>query len=197
MAQRVDFYFDYGSPTSYLAYVQLPGVVERTGAVVNFKPILLGGVFQAAGNVSPMTVAAKGKWMQADMTLFAERYKVPFAMNPHFPVNTLNLMRGAMHAQREGFLQQYSDAMFTAMWAEGRNLGDPAVIASVLASAGMDAGQLMAATQDPAVKEALKAATEAAVRRGVFGAPTLFVGDEMFFGQDRVQFVEERLARLA
>jgi len=193
MSPQADFYFDYGSPTSYLAYAQMPGVAERTGAVIHYKPILLGGVFQATGNASPMDVPAKRQWMLQDMAFFARRYGVAFRHNPHFPINTLHLMRGAIHAQRQGFLIPYSNAIFRAMWADGVDLSQPARIADVLDKAGIDAAAVMAATQDPAVKDALKAETEAAVKRGLFGAPVVFVGDEMFFGQDRVPYAEERL----
>lgn len=193
MKRRFDFYFDYGSPTAYLAHTQLPGLAKRTGATVNYKPMLLGGVFQATGNRSPVEVAAKHAYMNADMKWFAARYGVPFERNPHFPLNTLNLMRGAIYAQSEGFLVSYSDAIYSAMWVDGRNMGDPQVIGKVLSGAGLEAQKIMAATQDTAVKEALKAATEEAVKRGVFGAPTFFVGEHMHFGQDRLPYVEELL----
>ncbi len=193
MAQTLEFWFDYGSPTAYLAWTQLPGLAQRTGARIDYRPMLLGGVFQATGNRSPVEVAAKRRYMDADLAWFAARYGVPFAFNPHFPVNTLHLMRGAMFALREGFLVPYSDAIFRALWVDGRNLGDPQEIGKVLTAAGFDAAKLMAATQDPAIKDALKAATESAVQRGVFGAPTFFVGDRMQFGQDRLPYVEELL----
>ena len=193
MSKSVDFYFDFGSPTSYLAYTQLASVAERTGATVRYKPILLGGVFQATNNRSPLEVAAKGKWMRADIEDFARRYGVPFQWNPHFPINTLALMRGAIHALREGTLVTYSDTMFKAIWADTENMNDPAVIGKVLEAAGFDAPRIFAATQDQSVKDALKAATEEAVARGVFGAPTFFVGPRMHFGQDRLLYVEELL----
>ncbi len=193
MTKSVDFYFDYGSPTSYLAYTQLPGLAERTGATIQYKPILLGGVFQATGNRSPVEVAAKGQWMRADIEDFARRYGVAFRWNPHFPINTLALMRGAIHALREGILMTYSDAIFKAIWADAENMSDPAVIGKVLKTAGFDAPKIFAATQEQPVKDALKAATDEAVARGVFGAPTFFVGPRMHFGQDRLPYVEELL----
>lgn len=193
MEKSVDFYFDYGSPTSYLAYTQMPALAKRTGAKVNYLPILLGGVFQATGNRSPVEVPAKGKWMQADLEQFAARYEVPYQWNPHFPINTLALMRGATYAAREGFLIPYSDAMYKAVWAEGRNMNDPTVVGQVLQAAGIDAQKLMTGIQDPSIKDALKAATQRAVERGLFGAPTFFVGERMHFGQDRLPYVEELL----
>ncbi|MBU9477056.1 2-hydroxychromene-2-carboxylate isomerase [Burkholderia multivorans] len=194
---QVDFYFDYGSPTSYLAYKQMPGLVERTGAMICHRPILLGGILQATSNTSPMNVPPKRKWMFADMEFFATRYDVPFSINPNFPINTLNLMRGAIYAQREGFLAEYSDAVFNAMWVGMRNLGEFEEIKAVLATARLPVDAILAATQDPEIKEALKQETEAAVRRGLFGAPVLFVGDTMFFGQDRVQYAEEEIRHRA
>jgi len=193
MPKSVDFYFDYGSPTSYLAYTQMPGLAARTGAKVNYLPILLGGVFQATGNRSPVEIAAKGKWMQQDLQYFADRYKVPYRWNPHFPINTLPLMRGATYALREGFLVPYSDAVYNALWADGLNMGDLAVVGKALEEAGLEAQKIAAATQDQAVKDALKSATEQAVQRGLFGAPTFFVGERMHFGQDRLPYVEELL----
>jgi 2-hydroxychromene-2-carboxylate isomerase len=193
MSLHADFYFDYGSPTSYLAFVQLPGIAERTGIVIHYKPILLGGVLKAAGNASPMDVPAKRNWMTKDMMFFARRYGVAFQLNPHFPVNTLNLMRGAIYARREGFLIPYSDVIFRAMWADGRDMTSPAVISDVLTKTGIDAARLIAGSQEPAIKDALKTETQEAVQRGLFGAPVLFVGDEMYFGQDRLQYAEEHL----
>lgn len=194
MAKQVDFYFDYGSPTSYLAYTQMPGLAQRTGASVNYKPILLGGIFQATGNRSPVDVAAKGKWMQTDLAEFARRYKVPYQWNPHFPINTLALMRGAIYAQREGFLIKYSDAIYKAIWADGLNMNDPNVVGKALKDAGLDVAKIVAGTQEQEIKDALKAATEEALQRGAFGAPTFFVGERMHFGQDRLPYVEELAA---
>lgn len=194
MSRSIDFYFDYGSPTSYLAYKQLPGVSHRTGATVNYRPILLGGVFQQTSNQSPMDLPAKRDWMVEDMKFFADRYNVPFEFNPFFPINTLVLMRGAIFAQREGFLDRYSDAIFDAMWGRPQNMADPAVIGSVLQSADLDVKRIVTATQDAQIKDKLKTDTQDAIERGVFGAPTIFIGSRMFFGQDRVCYVEELLA---
>ncbi len=193
MSKTLDFYFDYGSPNAYLAHTQMPGLAERTGADVVYKPMLLGGVFKATGNVSPATVPAKSRYMGIDMARFIARYGVPFQRNPHFPVNTLALMRGAVFAERAGFLAPYSEAMFKAMWVDGLNMAEPEVIGKVLAEAGLDVDAILAGVQDQAVKDALIAKTEEAVERGVFGAPTFFVGDEMFFGQDRLEMVEAAL----
>ena len=194
--KTVEFFFDFGSPATYLAWTQLPAICSAAGATLAYRPMLLGGVFQATGNASPITVPAKGKYMLTDLARFARRYDVPMRFNPHFPINTLALMRGAVGLQLRdpGRFDVYVTAVFRAMWVEGRNMGDPAVVAEVLAQAGLDPQSILALTGDPAVKDALKAATEEAVRRGAFGAPTMFVGEQMFFGQDRLDFVREALA---
>ena len=195
--RTIEFFFDYGSPTAYLAYTQLPGIARRTGAKPVYRPMLLGGVFKATGNHSPVTIPAKGVWMNADLKRFAARYGVPFAHNPHFPINTLNLMRGAVAADIEGRLVPYSDAIYRAMWVDRRNMEDPIVIGGVLREAGFDPAAMMAAIGTADVKDRLRLNTEEAVARGVFGAPTCFVGTEMFFGQDRLDFVEEELRKAA
>ncbi len=195
MSKQVEFFFDVGSPTTYLAWTQLPALCAQAGAALVYRPMLLGGVFQATGNVSPGTVAAKGRYMDADMARFARRYGVPFAMNPHFPINTLTLMRGAAGAQLRApkRLEAYLRGVFDAIWVAPQNLNDPAVAARALASAGFDPAEVMGWVGDAEVKGALRANTEEAVARGVFGAPTMFVGGEMFFGQDRLDFVREAL----
>lgn len=195
MNKTLEFFFDLGSPAAFLAWTQLPALCERTGARLRYRPMLLGGVFQATGNASPATVPAKGRYMMMDLLRHARRYAVPFAFNPHFPINTLVLMRGAvgyqLHSEHE--LLRYLDAMFTAIWIDQRNLADEQVLTEVLVAAGLDAEQLRALVTEDSVKNVLKANTEEAVQRGVFGAPTFFVDDEMFFGQDRLGFVEDAL----
>lgn len=192
-AKIIEFLFDFGSPATYLAHTQMPRLAADTGARVDYVPMLLGGVFKATGNQSPMAVPAKGRWMGRDLARWAGRYGVPFAFNPHFPVNTLTLMRGAVavQARQPGRFMPYVDAVFRAMWVEPVDLGDPAVLASTLQAAGFDPHELLAMVGDAEVKARLIANTEAAVARGVFGAPTFFVGSEMFFGQDRLDFVRE------
>lgn len=196
MSKSVEFYFDFGSPTSYLAYTQLPGICAETGAELVYRPVLLGGVFQATGNASPIAVPAKGRYTLIDIQRFARRYGVPMKMNPFFPINTLTLMRaatGVQLRQPERF-EALLACVFKGMWEDALNLGDPAVLGRVLGEAGFDPQELLALTADQEVKDALKANTEAAIKRGMFGAPTMFVGNEMFFGQDRLDFVREALA---
>ncbi len=195
MTKTVECFFDVGSPTSYLAWTQLPRIAVEAGASVLWRPILLGGVFKATGNASPVSVPAKGRWMHDDIRLWADRYGVPFRFNPHFPINTLTLMRGAtaMQLRRPRDFDRYLFAVQHAMWVEPKNLGEPTVLAATLTAAGFDADDVVAMVSDPEVKARLIATTDEAVARGVFGAPTFFVGERMFFGQDRLDFVREAL----
>ena len=193
MAKSVEFYFDFGSPNAYLAYTRLPGLAKRTGAEIVYRPMLLGGVFKAVDNTSPALHPLKGPYLMIDLARCAKRYGVPYAFNPHFPVNTLAIMRGAVATLADGGFQPYADAMYRAMWVEGREMDDPAVIAEVLTGIGLDPEAFAARIAETAIKQGLIAATEEAVSRGIFGAPTMFVGDEMFFGQDRLDYVEAAL----
>ncbi len=194
--KNVEFYFDFGSPASYLAWTQLPGIAAQHDARLVYRPVLLGGIHKATNNASPATIASKGAWMQVDLARFARRYGVQFRYNPHFPINTLMLMRAAtgLQMQDEALFLQYVDVVYRAMWEQPRNMADPATIAEVLAAGGLDVSLLLQLTESPAVKAKLKEDTEAAVARGLFGAPTMFVGNEMFFGQDRLDFVKEALS---
>ena len=195
MSKTLEFFFDLGSPATYLAYTQLPALCAETGAQLVYQPMLLGGVFKATGNASPITVPAKGRYMFNDLARYAKRYNVTLKFNPHFPINTLVLMRAVMGIQMrqpERF-QAFIDCLFRAIWVEGRHLGDPAVVAAVLSEAGFDPEEVLNLANDEKVKAALKDKTEQAVQRGVFGAPSMFVGNELFFGQDRLEFVREAL----
>jgi 2-hydroxychromene-2-carboxylate isomerase len=191
---ELDFYFDFGSPASYLAYKRVRQLESEYDLVVHWMPMLLGGVFKATGNVSPVTVPAKGSYMvNQDFPRFAKRYNVPMQFNPYFPINTLNLMRGAVAAQSEGVFDTYADAIFDAMWQQALDLGQVHVVAKTLQEAGLDAMALLELSQDSAIKQTLIDNTNQAVDRGVFGAPTMFVGHEMYFGQDRLDFIEAHL----
>ncbi|MEH6581162.1 MAG: 2-hydroxychromene-2-carboxylate isomerase [Halioglobus sp.] len=194
MSKQLDFYFDFGSPTTYLAHKRLQQLNEQYGLTVNYRPILLGGLFKATGNTSPVAIPAKGHYMLThDLPRFSKRYGVTLNMNPFFPINTLTLMRGVFAAIRLDCLAAYVDAVFDAVWVDSKNMGDAAIVAETLTAAGLDAEALMALTQDPEIKAELITSTEAAVELGAFGAPTLFMDGEMFFGQDRLDFVEEAL----
>ncbi|XLX42296.1 2-hydroxychromene-2-carboxylate isomerase [Ectopseudomonas mendocina] len=195
MSKTVEFFFDLGSPASYLAHTQLPALCLDSGATLIYRPMLLGAVFQATGNASPAMIPAKGRYMLRDLARFAERYGVPMRFNPHFPINTLTLMRLLVAVQMHQ-PERFDDALqalFKAIWVDGLNMGDPVRVAEVLTAAGFDAQALQEQIAEPAVKDALKATTEEAVKRGVFGAPTCFVNGEMFFGQDRLEFIREAL----
>ncbi len=198
MSTTLDFYFDVGSPTAYLAWQRLLQLREQYDLQINFKPVLLGGVFKATDNVSPVTNPAKAAYMaNVDMPRFAARYGVPLTFNPYFPVNTLSLQRGAIAAQAAGCLEEYLVAVYPAMWVDSQDMGDSEVVKAILERAGLDGDGLLVSTQDPEVKAGLISNTEEAVSRGAFGAPSLYIGDEMFFGQDRLDFVEERLQAAA
>jgi 2-hydroxychromene-2-carboxylate isomerase len=198
-AKAVEFFFDFGSPTSYLAWTQLPGICDASGATLVYRPMLLGGVFQATGNASPVTVPAKGRYMLADLARFARRYGVPLRFNPHFPINTLALMRGAVGVQlrQPGRFDEFVSTVYRAMWVAGLDMSDPTVVGEALGKSGFDPQSILELSADPEIKAALKANTEEAVSRGAFGAPTMFVGDQMFFGQDRLDFVKEALSSVS
>lgn len=195
MSKSVEFFFDLGSPTTYLAWTQLPGICAEAGAILIYRPMLLGGVYKATGNSSPAMIPSKGRFMIQDLARFARRYGVPMKFNPHFPINTLSLMRGATAVQllQPNRFDAYINAIFTATWVEGLNTGDVSVVSRVLVDAGFDPQQIFAQSSEQSVKDALKATTEEAIRRGVFGAPTMFIGSELFFGQDRLDFLKEAL----
>jgi 2-hydroxychromene-2-carboxylate isomerase len=193
MTSTLDYYYDVGSPNCYLAHVRLPEILARTGAALSLKIMLLGGVFQATGNRSPIENKLKAPNSARDMMRFIGKYRVPFKMNPYFPINTLKMMRGAVVAEAENYLDRYNEAVYPAMWRDGLDMGKDEVLIGVLEQAGLDGRRIVARTGEDQIKATLKANTEAAVARGVFGAPTFFVGDEMFFGQDRLDFVEDAL----
>lgn len=187
----IEFWYDFGSPAAYLAWMQLDHIRAKTGREIAMKPMLLGGVFKATGNATPVAIPAKGAWMMKDLGRHAARYGVPMTVPPGFPLNTLPFMRAAVALsgdEREG---DYMTAIFEAMFARGEDMADMGVVAKVLSEAGFDPEAVMAMTQDPEVKAKLIANTEDAVSRGVFGAPTFFVDGEMHFGQDRIEWVIE------
>ncbi len=200
--QSVEFFFDVGSPNAYLAHRLIPALAARTGAEFIYVPCLLGGIFKATGNQSPATAYAhirnKFAYEQLEMQRFIDQHALhEFRMNPFFPVNTLLAMRGAVAAESLGVLAAYTQALFHAMWEEGRQLDDAAVFAQTLQEAGLDAAAIVAASARPEVKQALIDHTAAAVARGAFGLPTFFIGTQMWFGKDRLRDVEEHLLATA
>ena len=199
VTKSLELIFDFGSPNAYLTLKVLPELLERTGADLIITPCLLGGIFKATGNKAPMVqyagVPAKLAYENLEIRRFIERHGLTrFRLNPHFPVNTLLIMRGLVAARRLGVEQAYLDTVMAAMWERGLKMDDPQVVAAALAEAGLDAKAILEATQDPDVKAELMANTEQAAARGAFGIPTFFVGDEMFFGKERLGQVEEELA---
>jgi 2-hydroxychromene-2-carboxylate isomerase len=201
MSVKVEFLFDFGSPNAYLSHKVIPVIEARTGVRFDYVPVLLGGLFKLANNRSPMEAFAgipnKMAYERLEMTRFIQRHGLTaFRMNPHFPVNTLKIMRGACAAQQLGVLLPYVDAVYAAMWEQQLNMADDAVIAEALQRAGLDAAALIATSQQQAVKDRLLQNTQAAYERGAFGSPTFFVDGEMWFGKDRLRDVEEEILRL-
>lgn|SRR5579871_4597720 len=197
---RVEFHFDFGSPNAYLSHIVLPEIERRTGASFEYVPILLGGVFKATNNRSPIEafkdIKNKLSYERLETKRFIAKHGISrFKMNPFFPVNTLALMRGAIAAQEEDLLKPYVDAVFSAMWAEPQKMDDPEVIRTALDAAGLPGAKLVARTQEQTVKDKLAKSTEASVLRGTFGSPTFFVGEEIFFGKDKLRDVEEEIVR--
>ena len=199
MPKQVEFFYDFTSPTAYLAWHRLPAIAQRTGATIRYRPMFLGGVMHTIGNRPPGTLPQKGKWMAADLQRWARKFNTPFQFNPHFPMMTLMVQRAAQEWVDRPDFETYLSAIFTAAWQGQKNIADKAVLADVLTAAGLPADDVFAAAENPANKEKLKAVTDEAVARGVFGAPTFFVqtpeGEEMHFGQDRLDFVEDALSR--
>ena len=200
MSVTVEFHFDFGSPNAYLSHLVLPGIEQRTGATVTYVPVLLGGIFKATGNVSPAVslqgIKNKGEYQALEMRRFLRAHGITrFAPNPFFPVNTLQIMRGAVVAQRLDCFERYVDEVFRHMWADPKKMDDPEVIAAALTESGLPTDAILAGIQDPDVKARLIANTQDAVDRGVFGSPSFFVGSELFFGKDRLRDVEEEIVR--
>jgi len=200
MTVRVEFHFDFGSPNAYLSHPVNPAIERRTGVKFAYVPVLLGGVFKATGNVSPAVslrgIKNKGEYAQLETRRFLQQHGITrYTPNPYFPVNTLLIMRGAVAAQRLGCAARYIDEVYRHMWAEPKKMGDPEVVRAALTESGLPAEQLLALTADAAVKQELIDNTERSVARGTFGSPSFYVGDELFFGKDRLREVEEEIER--
>lgn len=196
----VEHHFDFGSPNSYLAWKVIPEIEARTGVTFVNVPILLGGVFKLTGNQPPMVafgnIRNKPQYENLEMQRFIARHKLDrFRFNTHFPVNTVQIMRGAVVAELDGVLEKYMDVVFRAMWEDSRKMDDPEVIREVLDAGGLDGQHILARIQDQDVKDKLLANTNASVERGTFGAPTFYVGKEIFFGKDHLRDVEEEIIR--
>ena len=198
---NVEFHFDFGSPNAYLAHRVIPGIEQRIGAKFAYVPVLLGGVFKLTNNRSPAESLAgiknKPEYERLEMRRFIDRHRITrFQLNPFFPVNTLTLMRGAIAARSLGVFERYVAEMFRHMWADPKKMDDPHVLRAALEESGLDAERFFELVQTREIKAELLANTERSVARGTFGAPTFFVGDEIYFGKDRLRDVEERILAL-
>jgi 2-hydroxychromene-2-carboxylate isomerase len=198
MTPNVEFHFDFGSPNAYFAHKVIPGIEQRTGAKFTYLPILLGGVFKLTSNQPPLVQFkdVKGKWayQRLEIERFIRKHRLTaFKLNPHFPVNTVQIMRGALVAERDGRLMPYVEAVFRHMWEEPKKMDDPEVIRAALDTSGFDGAAILAGIQEQSIKDKLIRNTEGSVARGTFGAPTFFVGEEMFFGKDKLVDVEEEI----
>lgn len=195
--QTVEFQFDFGSPNAWLAHCVIPQIEARTGARFVYTPVLLGGLFRLTNNQPPMAAYAaipnKLAYEQREMHRFIERHQIPFAMNPHFPVNTLLVMRMATAAQMDGGLEEFVRIVFSLMWHEPKKMDDPQIVSNELARAGLDADRLMKRANDEEVKKRLLSVTEDAARRGAFGSPTFFLNDEIYFGKNTLLEIEAKL----
>ena len=199
MAERFELLFDFGGPNSYLAHKMLPDLCNRTHAEVQYVPILLGGLFKLTNNQAPMMrfadTPAKRNYEMLEFDRFVKTHALPFKMNPRFPINSLYLMRGAVAAQRLGWFAPYVDAVMAAMWEDGADMSDAQIVRDVLDKAGLDSAALLALADDAEVKAELMSNTEAAAKRGAFGVPTFFVGDDMFWGKERLGQIEAALTK--
>lgn len=193
-----EFHFDFGSPNAYLSHLVIPGVEERTGVKIDYVPVLLGGLFKATGNASPAITLAgvenKPQYQQVETERFLKKHGITeYNFNPHFPVNTLQIMRGAIVAKEEGVFEKYVDVVYRAMWVDQKKMDDAEVIIEVLNAGGIDGETILARTQEPDLKAKLIENTSASVERGNFGSPSFFCGDEMFFGKDKLRDFEEMI----
>ena len=200
MPVQAEFHFDFGSPNAYLSHLVVPAIEERTGVAFKYVPVLLGGVFKATGNVSPMVslqgIRNKPEYQRLETERFVRQHGIiEYRANPHFPVNTLQIMRGAVFAEREGFLAAFVDAVYRHMWAAPKKMDDAEVIAAALEESSLPAERILAGIGQPEIKAGLIANTESSVQRGVFGSPSFFVGDELYFGKDKLREVEEEIER--
>ena len=196
----LDFYYDFGSPNAYFAWKALQGVSERTGLEILMHPVLIGGIFKSTGNQPPWqafgNVPNKMKYMQLEIQRFIKQHELTaFKFNSAFPVNTLLAMRGAIAAQHAGVHDSYLPVVFEAIWEDDRDISQPDVLAEILSGAGMEGKALVKATQTPEVKQALMDATQACVDRGTFGLPTFFLGDDIYFGKDRIWQIEQAVSQ--
>ena len=197
--KKIDFYFDFASPNAYLSHKVMQAIKQKYDVELKYTPVLLGGIFKATNNNPPMEqffgVLNKNEYQSIEMQRFIERHDLQsFQMYPHFPVISLQIIRGAVAAEMDGYLEEYIDKVVVKMREEPKKMDDPEVIKAAFEESGFDSEKLMAQMQDPEVKAKLISNTEEAVKKGVFGIPTFFVDDEMYFGKDTIWMIEEILA---
>jgi 2-hydroxychromene-2-carboxylate isomerase len=195
---KVEFHFDFGSPNAYLSHLVIPEIEKRTGAKFEYVPVLLGGVFKMTNNRSPaqslVGIKNKPEYERLEMSRFIKRHRITrFQSNPFFPVNTLTMMRGAIAVRQLGVFERYVDAMFRNMWGEPKKMDDPAIFRAALDEAGMPTAQILELIETKPIKDELIENTNRSVERGTFGSPTFYVGNEIFFGKDRLRDVEEMI----
>ncbi len=198
MAINVEFHFDFGSPNAYLSHLVIPAIEARTGVKFEYVPVLLGGVFKATGNASPAVtlqgIKNKPEYGRIEMQRFLDKHNITtFKQNPHFPVNTLQIMRGAIYAQSQDYYERYIDEVYKHMWSEPKKMDEADVIQAALTESGLPAVDIATGMQDPEIKQQLIANTEASVARGTFGSPTFYVDDEIFFGKDKLGDTEAEI----
>jgi 2-hydroxychromene-2-carboxylate isomerase len=198
MAINVEFHFDFGSPNAYLSHLVIPAIEARTGVKFEYVPVLLGGVFKATGNASPAVtlqgIKNKPEYGRIEMQRFLDKHNITtFKQNPHFPVNTLQIMRGAIYAQSQDYYERYIDEVYKHMWSEPKKMDEADMIQAALIESGLPAVELATGMQDPEIKQQLIANTEASVARGTFGSPTFYVDDEIFFGKDKLGDTEAEI----
>lgn len=193
MTIQIEFFFDIVSPASYLAWTQISKLQKETGATIIYRPFFLPGLFKAAGSSSPIQVPAKGKWLFEDLTLWAKHYGIPFVMNDKFPNSSLYAMRGLIAYQDTTYIRALGDGFYKAMWVDNEDINDPAIVQKIVTEAGIEPMDYQAAMSTAQNKQRVFDITEEANNRGAFGAPTFFVGDKMFWGQDRLHFVKDAL----
>ncbi len=198
MTISVEFHFDFGSPNAYLSHLVIPAIEARTGVKFEYVPVLLGGVFKATGNASPAVtlqgIKNKPEYGRIEMQRFLDKHNITtFKQNPHFPVNTLQIMRGAIYAQSQDYYERYIDEVYKHMWSEPKKMDEADVIQGALVESGLPAVDIATGMQDPEIKQQLIANTEASVARGTFGSPTFYVDDEIFFGKDKLGDTEAEI----
>ncbi len=198
MTISVEFHFDFGSPNAYLSHLVIPAIEARTGVKFEYVPVLLGGVFKATGNASPAVtlqgIKNKPEYGRIEMQRFLDKHNITtFKQNPHFPVNTLQIMRGAIYAQSQDCYERYIDEVYKHMWSEPKKMDEADVIQAALMESGLPAVDIATGMQDPEIKQQLIANTEASVARGTFGSPTFYVDDEIFFGKDKLGDTEAEI----